>query len=180
MQPMSRGTRLISGSVLLGLILFATPTAGHPGTRAASYEPETVKCKLRGAHFLGTTRQGQKVCLTISSKGQRLVEYVFRARWKCSNGTRPFGSVLVRPPPLYEIIVGKIVGGGSLVQSRPSVRSDGSFVSTSAPPSRFSGQIRGSAANGTLRWHVPPFIGGGLTCDTGRVRWTARRGGSGR
>jgi hypothetical protein len=173
-QPMWTGTRLISESVLVGLIVFAT-AAGQTSTRVADHRPESVKCKLRSAHFLGTTRQGQKVCLTISPRGRRLVEYVFQARWKCSNGTRPLGSVLVRPPPLYEIIVGKIVGGGSLVQPRPSVRSDGSFVSTSAPPSRFSGQIRGSTANGILRWHVPSFIGGGLTCDTGRVRWTAGR-----
>jgi len=172
---MPTATRLISGSLLVGLIAFATATAGHSSTRAADVEPEPVKCKLRGAHFLGTTRQGQKVCLTISTKGRRLVEYVFHARWKCSNGTSPLGSVAVRPPPLYEIIVGKIVGGGSLVESLPVVRSDGSFVSTSAPPSRFSGQILGRTANGTLRWHVPRLVGGGLTCDTGSVRWTARR-----
>ena len=173
---MSTGTRLISGSLLVGLIAFATATAGHPSTRVADFEPEPVKCKLRGAHFLGTTRQSQKVCLTISTKGGRLVEYVFQARWKCSDGTRPLGSVAVRPPPLYEIIVGSIVGGGSLVEPRPSVRSNGSFVSTSAPPSRFSGQIRGSTANGILRWHVEPPPGTReLTCDTGSVRWTARR-----
>jgi hypothetical protein len=172
---MSTGTRLISGSLLVGLIAFATATAGHPSTRVADFEPEPVKCKLRGAHFLGTTRQSQKVCLTISTKGRRLVEYVFQARWKCSDGTRPLGSVAVRPPPLYEIIVG-IVGGGSLVEPRPSVRSNGSFVSTSAPPSRFSGQIRRSTANGILRWHVEPPPGTReLTCDTGSVRWTARR-----
>ncbi len=173
---MSTGTRLISGSLLVGLISFATATAGHPSTRAAEFKPEPVKCKLRGTHFLGTTGQGQKVCLTISSKGGRLVEYVFQARWKCSNGTTPFGSVVTRPPPLYYIIIGSIVGGGSLVESRPSVRKNGTFVSTTAPPSRFSGQIRGSIANGILRWHVEPIPGTrGPACDTGSVRWTARR-----
>jgi hypothetical protein len=173
---MSTGTRLISGSLLVGLIAFATATAGHPSTRAAEFKPEPVKCKLSGAHFLGTTRQGQKVCLTIAPKGRRLVEYVFQARWKCTNGTTPLGSVVVRPPPLYEIIIGSIVGGGSLVESQPSVRNNGSFVSTTAPPSRFSGQIRGSTANGILRWHVEPIPGKrGPTCDTGSVRWTARR-----
>src|ERR1700745_4328305 len=159
---MSAGTRLISASTVVGLIAFATATAGHPGTRVADFNPEPVKCTLRDAHFTGTTHQGQKVCLKISSKGRRLVEYVFRARWKCSDGASRLGSVAVRPPPLYEIIVGKIVGGGSLLEPRPSVRSNGSFVSTSAPPSRFAGRIRGSAANGILRWHVPRLIGGGL------------------
>ena len=128
---MSAGTKLISNSLMVGLIAFATATAGHP---RAAFAPEPVNCKLSGTHFLGTTRQGQKVCLTISSKGRRLAEYVFQARWKCSDGTTPLGSVVVRPPPLYEIIVGSIVGGGSLVESRPFVRKDGRFVSTTAPP----------------------------------------------
>jgi hypothetical protein len=172
---MSTGTRLISGSLLVGLIVVATATAGHSGTRVADFKPEPVKCNLRGAHFLGTTRQGQKVCLTISTKGRRLVEYVFQARWKCSDGNMRLGSVAVHPPPMYEIIVGKIVGGGLLVEPRPSVRSNGSFVSTSEAPRRFSGKIRDSTANGILRWRIDPFTGGGLTCDTGRVRWTARR-----
>ena len=169
---MSAGTRLISSSLLVGLIAFATATAGHP----RAFAPEPVKCKLSGAHFLGTTRQGQKVCLTISSKGRRLVEYLFLARWKCSDGTTPLGSVAIRPPPLYVIIVGSIVGGGSLTESRPFVRKDGRFVSTTAPPSRFTGQIRGSTANGILRWHFEPPPGEkGPACDTGSVRWTARR-----
>ena len=58
-------------------------------------------------------------------QGQALGRVVFRARWKCSDGTTRLGSVITRPPPLYEIIIGGIVGGGSLVESRPSVRKDG-------------------------------------------------------
>src|ERR1700745_4103589 len=172
---MSAGTRLISASTVVGLIAFATATAGHPGTRVADFNPEPVKCTLRDAHFTGTTHQGQKVCLKISSKGRRLVEYVFRARWKCSAGASRLGSVAVRPPPLYEIIVGKIVGGGSLLEPRPSVRSHGSFVSTRAPSSRSAGQCGGGPASGVLRGLFPRFMGGGLTCITGRGCGSARR-----
>lgn len=111
-------------------------------------------CKLKGPRYSGRTSQGKPICFTLWPSGKRIGEYAYGARDTCGGAT-------------------------SRTTSRNGIpiASDGSF-STTFGESFFKGRIRGATASGTFRskrtqyGFVPP-----LTCNTGIVRWTARRKG---
>lgn len=159
-------------AVVLGVASSGT-AAGGP---TAAVTPFPVECTLAGTHYLGTTRQGHKVCLTVSANGKVLREFSFGTRSKCSDGKRRVGATSVKPRASFSRIGVPFVGWDR-VRTFP-INASGAFTATFLPPpdpATFSGRIRQGAAAGVLRLRVEELDGASLTCDTGTVAWSAKR-----
>ncbi len=138
-----------------GCVLIVVLAAAVAGVFVPAAEGGLVKvqCKLTGVRYVGTTAQKQQVCFTLSTDGRKLREYAYGFRDSCG-------------------------ASGDLRTTNPSrgflatVAASGAF-SVGRATSYFKGAVRGGKASGTLRSRsVVVGIG---TCDTGMVRWTARR-----
>ncbi len=139
-------TRLLVGALAAATLALAVSAAGAGSGTA------TVRCSLAGKHYRGTTSQKKPLCLTVSKDGRKLVEYSFGFRDSCSTGSLR----TTNPKRGYITMLRR-----------------GSFGSSMSPPSFFKGVVRGSTASGTFRSRTK--VSGIGTCDTGVVRWTARR-----
>jgi hypothetical protein len=145
---------LAAASGAASLIALAIALVGASGGGASLSSPgadPSTKCKLTGQRYVGTTSQKKRLCFTLTSDGKRLREYAYDYRNTC--------------------------GGGSL---RTTIRG-GLTLSTSGSFSTigqgfFKGKVSGSKANGTARSKSQTYILGSFeTCDTGLVRWNARK-----
>ena len=145
----SRPTRL--GAALTLTICLAVVAAAAPGAVGMKSK---AACTLAGSHYKGTTSQKQPVCITVSRDGRRLVEFAYGLRDNCgstgdSRTTNPRRGYVATVPP------------------------SGAFSYGNAQ-SYFKGTVKSATASGTLRRSgYNPGIG--QSCDTGVVRWTARR-----
>lgn len=136
------------------LVAFAVALVGASGGGASpssvSADPST-KCKLTGQRYVGTTSQKKRLCFTLTSDGRRLREYAYDYRNTC--------------------------GGGSLrttIRGGLPLSATGSFSTTGQ--GFFKGKVSGSQASGTARSTSQSYILGSFeTCDTGLVRWSARK-----
>jgi|SRR5579859_2037624 len=145
----ARGPRQLAVALTIGVALAAASVPAAGGMEAK------VACTLAGSHYTGTTSQKQRVCLTSSRDGRRLVEFAYGFRDNCSSTG---DSRTTNPRRGY----------------LATVTSLGAFSYGNAQ-SYFKGIIKGGTATGTLRSRgYNPGIG--ETCDTGVVRWSARRG----
>ncbi len=166
-------------SLLLAGVLLAIASSPAPARSAAP----RVECKLAGVHYLGTTRQGQKVCLTISADGKALRQYSFGGRFKCGDGTVQSGVTQVDAKSFLVSVDGLFQLGAGAGSSRTvtTIGRDGTFrhIPGSSAPSTFTGKIKGTSASGTLRQHFEykPPSAAGVVCDTGLTAWSARRTG---
>lgn len=128
-----------------------TQYVGKPVIRVEGTGPFSLADVLRIA---GDFYGGVNVCFGVSSDGKRLLGYAFPAFFAC-----PGGSVEVQ-----------------FVEKRPrmvKIRKGGAFSAGVGAKSYFKGTIlAGGKAAGTLR--EKREVKGEL-CDTGIVRWTARR-----
>ncbi len=106
---------------------------------------------MTGKRYVGTTSQKKRLCFTLTADGKRLREYADDYRNTC--------------------------GGGSLrttIRGGLPLSANGSFSTTGQ--GFFKGTVRGATASGTARSKSQTFILNQLTtCDTGVVRWTARK-----
>jgi hypothetical protein len=125
-------------------------SGGGASPSSASADPST-RCKLTGQRYVGTTSQKKRLCFTLTSDGRRLREYAYDYRNTC--------------------------GGGSLrttIRGGLPLTGTGSFSTTGQ--GFFKGKVTGSKASGTARSKSQTYILGSFeTCDTGLVRWTARK-----
>ena len=161
-------------AVLVGVGL--TLAAAAPAERAAL----KVECKLAGIHYVGTSTQRQKVCLTLSANGKVLKEYSFGGRFKCNDGTRDVGVTHIKPNST-DISVGGVflIGAGVGSKKITDVGKDGKFADVPGyeAQSIFSGQIKNKTVAGILRQRVkfrsPPSAD--IVCDSGKASWSARR-----
>lgn len=133
-------------------------TAMTLGAAVSSAEPLEADaaaklCKSSGIRYLGSTSRRQKICFTLWKSGKRISEYAYGFSDSCGTGT-----------------------SRTTAKNGIPVAADGSFNSSGVSGGYFKGRITGSTAKGTLRAKstnygaVPP-----VTCDSGVVRWTAKR-----
>jgi hypothetical protein len=135
--------------IFLAVTLIGASEGGASPSRA-NPDPSTT-CTLTGKRYVGTTSQKKRLCFTLTADGKRLREYAFDYRNTC--------------------------GGGSLrttIRGGLPLSANGSFSTTGQ--GFFKGTVRGSAASGTARSMQQTYILGQFeTCDTGLVRWSARK-----
>lgn len=167
---------------LLSGVALAAATGGLPSSKAL-----TVHCKLAGLHYLGTTSQKQKVCITVSATGKALKEYSFAGRFKCDDGDSYLGSTHIAPSTTDvgvgdQYLLGAGAGGGTSIAAVTNTgRFDGSTGLLSGGKHQlqitFTGQVKGRLVTGVLREHVDfgSQSSPGLVCNSGLVRWSARR-----
>jgi hypothetical protein len=188
------------GSVLAGVLLMVVVVSA-PAAGTGRSLGSVPGCTLAGTHYLGTTSQGQKVCLTISGgipSGKALLrEYVFASRSTCA-GVKSVPGYMHVTPGLYETHIGPLPPGafgstvGYTIKTRlldyrekyvsgiPKTGRVADDIGGTAVSMRLSGQITGGTVKGTLFQRIQH--GGGFdgpTCRTGTVRWTARPAGPG-
>ena len=146
-------------AVTAAVLAPAASTSARPSGPKARHD-----CKLAGIRYVGSTSQKKRVCLTLSKNGKRLREWSFGYRFRCSDGVGASGNA--RTTSRTGIPLGR----------------SGRFAYT-AGFSFFRGSASGTGASGTLRLGEqgvrpsidptrPPQV---VTCDTGVVRWTARK-----
>ena len=114
----------------------------------------TTLCKLKGIRYVGTTSQSKKVCFTLGSSGKRISEYAYGFRDNCG------------------------ATGTSRTASRKGipVAANGSFSTGEGTPAFFNGRLYGTKASGKLGAVTQTSTSAGVVpCNTGVVRWTARR-----
>ena len=167
--------------VLSLLVVLMAATSPAPAERARAGAPR-VECKLAGVHFLGTTRQGQKVCLTISPNGKALRQYSFGGRFKCSDGSAQTGVTQVDAKGFFVSVDGlyQLGAGGGSSRTVTAIGATGTFkdIPGLSTPSTFTGKIKGTTATGTLRQHFAyKSSSSNLVCDSGLTAWSARRTG---
>jgi hypothetical protein len=122
-----------------------------------------------GVGYTGTTSQGKPFTLNVSADGVR-----FRIDWTadCGDGGKPFSAQTAsqRALPL------RAGGRFSSHESYDATASDGAKVHYQIA---ISGDVRRRRATGA--WQAvasgPYKDGGTYKCDTGKVTWSARRGG---
>ena len=154
------GIRLSNGAAAGGPLAPGAPLApggppapAPPAPPPGSDEPASsraVKCARRG-RYRGRTSQGEPICFNLVRKGKRRSVSVLKFKWtgSCDAGTAE----------------------GQPTFRRLKVDRDGDFKTPKLfTDTTFAGRIKGKRARGTLR--MRPGRGG---CDSGRVRWTARR-----
>ena len=153
-----------------------TLAAAAPAERGAL----KVECKLAAIHYLGTTKQRQKVCLTLTADGKALRQYQFAGRFKCGDGSTQGGLVQIEATSSLVqvdglVTLGSSAGSGKIVTK---LRADGSFShSADGAPSVFTGKVGKTLATGSLREHYEygGASSGMATCDLGKTTWSARR-----
>lgn len=172
--------RAAAPALFLLVIGFAVGSAFAGGRHAAVAK---VECKLAGVHYLGTTAQKQKVCLTLSANGKSLREYSFGGRFKCDNGRGDVGVTHIEPNSTDISVDGVFLIGAGAGGSKKitDVGKDGKFADVPGyeTHSIFSGQIKNKTVTGVLRQRVkfrsPPSAD--VVCDSGKASWSARRPG---
>lgn len=148
---MARSRAVVVAIAVLGVAYSLGQAANAPSS--ANVVGAGELCKLQGPRYSGRTSQGKPICFTLWPSGKRIGEYAYGARDTCGNAT-------TRTTARNGIPV-----------------ANGSF-STTFGQSFFKGRVTGTTASGTLRSKrteygaIPP-----VTCDSGIVRWTARRKG---
>ena len=115
-------------------------------------EQEPAECPPRG-RYRGSTSQGETICFNVVKRGARrsLTGLEFAWTGSCPDST-----------------AGSTFSGFRRVPVRRNGRFEGSSFNSDLT---FAGRITGRTARGTLR--MQPGRGG---CDSGRVRWNARKG----
>ena len=146
-----------SGAVVVAIVVLAVASSlGQAANTplSASDVAAGELCKLKGPRYSGRTSQGKPLCLTLWKSGSRLGEYAYGFRDTCGAGTSRTTSRTGTP-----------------------VASDGSF-SASFGDSFFKGRVSATTASGTFRSKRTEYGAiPSVTCDSGIVRWTARRKG---
>ncbi len=187
-----RGLVLLAAiAVLVGGVVVASPLAGAaPGVASHAENGRTassparvrcpvpgrycVGCKLAGLRYLGTTSQGREVCFTVSRDRKALREYSFGFKCRIYPGWAAIepSSEVIRVDG--NITVGTGHGSGGAVTT---IRRDGTFSDIPLEHGVFKGKLEALRAAGILRQQYPPIPVGGAApvCDTGTVRWTAKR-----
>jgi hypothetical protein len=152
---MRNALRRASPPALLGIALaIGILVAAAAATPIAGGAQAKVVCTLAGAHYRGTSSQRQRVCFTVSKDGRKLVEFAYGFRDNCGS-----------------------TGDSRTTNSRrgyvAAIAPGGAF-SYGTAQSYFKGMVKGGTASGTLRSRGYN-AGIGQTCDTGAIRWSARR-----
>jgi hypothetical protein len=156
------GSPRLAGLVL-ALLLFTAMAVAWPSGAVPSASAQ-VRCTSPGTHFVGTTSTKFKVCFTLSRDGKRLLEFEFGYKGACESddtirvtgttqlsGSWPIRSRVLRLKTDELTIKGRISGRTASGSARRMWRQNAHAVDPSAP------------------------VGAKLDCDTGAVRWTARR-----
>lgn len=140
-----------ASGMLIALLLVLVLAPGGTASPAAANAP--TGCKFAGKRFVGTTSQRKRVCFTLTVDGKRLREYAYDYNNTCGSGNLR-----------------------TTFRTALPLSANGSFNSGGASGSFFKGKVSGTAASGTTRSKSQTYILGSLeTCDTGLVRWTARK-----
>jgi hypothetical protein len=133
----------------------AAVLAAAPG---AVGSPAASACTFGGIRYAGTTSQQKPICLTLSTNRKIVREYVADYVDSCGTGT-------VRA-------INPVGGVAPILKT-------GAFAQTTTE-GYLRGVARKTTVSGTLRRRGSQTIPGKGTvaCDTGIVRWTARRAGA--
>lgn len=151
MRPLLGYTAAAGTAVLASLVLVLALASG--GGASIGDVEAAIGCKLAGKRFVGTTSQRKRLCLTLTADGRRLREYAYDYRSTCGTGNL------------------RTTFRGGLPLSP-----NGGFNSGGTAGSYFKGKITGSTASGTTRSKQQTYILGQFqSCDTGAVRWNARK-----
>jgi len=103
---------------------------------------------------------GWAVCFSVSKDGKRLLGYAYPIILLCSGGSGSFPFVSSRPRGV-------------------AIQKSGAFSAKTSATSFFKGSVKGAKASGTLRdkrdVKLQPTDPVARSCDTGTVRWTAKK-----
>jgi hypothetical protein len=136
------------------------------------------------AVYGGDTAQRAPIAITLAKSGQiRTIGVMWSAQ--CQSGNRfDYGEILTatkKPPsvirPGDNPLFGKVKKGRMSGTSLGSA--DFGAVGSGAISQKFSGKLKPNKASGSWSAHMDVVDGQGMkidSCDTGTMRWTARRG----
>lgn len=171
---MLRTWRVHTAAIGLTSILFVVlvqTTGGGAAPLASTSAEAGTGCKLAGKRFVGTTSQKKKLCFTLTASGTGLREFAYDYRAKCkqqggvvqlSSSSGTTRSIFQKPLALGADGSFSRTGTGGFLKGRiGSTTASGTFRSTS------SQQVPSSV--------TPPITFVTASCDTGIVRWNARR-----
>ncbi|MGB7587690.1 MAG: hypothetical protein WBM00_03170 [Solirubrobacterales bacterium] len=127
------------------------PGGGSPGSPGGGKLPG-VSCSraANAVRYVGTTRQGGKVCFTLSRNHKQVRTIKFKWQAGCDTGSAE--------------------GVTTVPNARAQIHGNGQFEYTTSDLT-FAGKIKGKRAHGALRIKVS-----GGSCDSGRVNWNAHKG----
>ncbi|MBM2823754.1 MAG: hypothetical protein HW413_2500 [Thermoleophilia bacterium] len=158
-----------TGMLCAGVVVLMGAPAG--ATPTDTVLADAIGCKFSGKRFVGTTSQKKKLCFTLAANGKGLREFAYEYKSKCKQSGG---------------IVQLSSSGGSVrsIFSKPlTLTADGSFSRTDSS-GFLKGKIGATLATGTFRAQstqqvpasvTPPITYVTAACDTGIVRWNARK-----
>jgi hypothetical protein len=135
------------------LALASAGVVTAPSAEPLDGDTAAALCKLSGIRYLGSTSRKQKLCFTLWKSGMRISEYAYAFRDNCGSWT-----------------------SRTTIKTGIQIGADGGFSRGGVEGGYFKGRITGATAKGTLRAKstnygaIPP-----VTCDSGVLRWTARK-----
>lgn len=162
-QRTGRAAALVAALLLVGVLL-GTASAGTPAT--GDGQAPQAKSATKPSSYTGQTSQDKPVSLKASRRGVR-----FSLGWSapCDDAGEPFAGTTFNSKPL-RVRKGRLKVATSFTDEAV----DGVAVGYEVT---FKGKVRSRRARG--RWQMvatgPSTTGGTYRCDTGAVKWSAKR-----